>query len=93
MPIRKTDVHPKPRRAPATLAQLVAREHARLGRLEREHRKLTRQLARSRMRYSVLMRLSADDARRFAGDAPAPLSSKERRILASKKASNADLPY
>lgn len=63
---RKLDVRTPHRRAPLTLAELVAREHRRVDQLHRELAKIRRRLARAQLRYSTFLRLQSDDARRQA---------------------------
>lgn len=69
MPIRKTHLRtPKPKAAPLPapdqLAKLVARAHDQLVKLTRERDQAQRRLVRARIRYSVLTRLAADQAKR-----------------------------
>lgn len=60
----KHDLRTPHRRPPVTLEQLVAREHTRVVKLEKELHRMQGRLYRAKVRYYTLVRLSADQARR-----------------------------
>lgn len=60
----KHDLRTPHRRPPVTLEQLVAREHTRVAKLEKELQRLRRRIYMAKARYYALVRVAADQARR-----------------------------